>query len=156
MPVTRDRVLRTARGRVVVVIATVVSILAVLLLAAAAKNDITISSDEATATAEVLSADRFRSAIVFVTPDGETRSPQLGVLYPAQLVPGQRIEVEYARSDPDLVRVAGRNATTAIIPVLSVIVVTWMIAGALLVALGRRTGRTSNGQSPSVVRSDVT
>ena len=138
MTLTRARVLRTVPGRAVVVIATIISVLAILLVAAAARNDVTITSDEGTATAEVLSADRFRSAIVFVTPDGETRSPQLGVLYPANLVPGQRIEVEYSRSDPDLVRVAGRNATTAIIPALSVVVVTWAIAGVLLVLLGRR------------------
>lgn len=138
MTVGRDRVLRSMPGRVVIVLATLISVLAILLVAAAARNDLTISSDEGTATAEVLSADRLRSAIVFVTPDGETRSPQLGVLYPANLVPGQRIEVEYSRSDPDLVRVAGRNATTAIIPALSVVVVTWVIAGVLLLLLGRR------------------
>lgn len=138
MTVDREHRAGTLVCRAVVALAVLISILAVLLVAAAARNDLTISSDEGTATAEVLSADRFRSAIVFTTEDGETRNPELGVLYPANLVVGQRIEVEYAHPDPDLVRVAGRNATTAIIPALSVVVVTWAIAGLLLVVLRRR------------------
>ncbi len=52
----------------------------------------------------------------FVTPDGVTHNPELGVLYPTGLTAGQRIAVEYARSDPDLVRVTGRDARVALIP----------------------------------------
>ncbi|WP_307109671.1 DUF3592 domain-containing protein [Rhodococcus sp. SORGH_AS_0303] len=126
---------------VLLVIATVVSVLAVLLVLAAWRNDHTISSDEGVATAEVLSAGRLRSAVSFVTPDGEMHNPKLGVLYPTNLVAGQRIDVEYSRSDPDLVRVAGRDASVAVVPALSVIVVTWLIAGPSILCLRRRDAR---------------
>src|SRR5262245_44037012 len=81
-----------------------------------------------TTSAEVLSAGTLRSAVIFVTPDGETHNPKTGVLYPTKLTVGERINVEYRRSDPDLVRVAGRDARVAVIPALSVIVVAWAIA----------------------------
>ncbi|WP_188543996.1 DUF3592 domain-containing protein [Rhodococcoides trifolii] len=108
------------------------STLAVLLVLAAWRNDRTISSNEGFATAEVLSAGRLRSAVSYVTPDGLTHNPPLGVLYPTNLVAGQRIDVEYAQSDPDLVRVAGRDASVAVIPAVSVIVITWVVAAPLL------------------------
>lgn len=115
-----------------------ISILAVLLVLAAWRNDHTIESDRGVATAEVLSAGSLRSAISFVTPDGVTHNPELGVLYPTNLTVGQRIDVEYARSDPDLVRVSGRDASVAVIPAGSLIVVTWLIAGPVLWYLRRR------------------
>jgi hypothetical protein len=73
-----------------------------------------------------------------VTPDGVTHNPELGVLYPTRLTAGQRIDVEYARADPDLVRVSGRDASVAVIPAGSLIVVTWLIAGPLIWYLRRR------------------
>lgn len=122
----------------VVVVAAGISVLAVLLVLAACRNDRTIESDMGTATAEVLSAGSLRSAVSFVTPDGVTHNPKLGVLYPTNLTAGQRIDVEYARSEPDLVRVAGRDASVAIVPAGSVIVVTWFVALPALLVLRRR------------------
>lgn len=122
----------------VILAATGISVLAVLLVLAAWKNDRTITSDEGRATAEVLSAGKLRSAVSFVTPDGVTHNPQLGVLYPTNLIAGQRIDVEYSREDPDLVRVAGRNASVAIIPATSVIVVTWLVAAPAVWLLRRQ------------------
>ena len=66
-----------------------------------------------------------------------TRNPKLGVLYPTNLTVGQRIDVEYSKTDPDLVRVAGRDARVAIIPTGSVIVVTWLIAVPILILISR-------------------
>ncbi|KAA0925416.1 DUF3592 domain-containing protein [Rhodococcus sp. ANT_H53B] len=125
---------------VVLVVAVAISVLAVLLVIGAWRNDVTIDSDKGTATAEVLSAGKLRSAVSFITPDGVTHNPPLGVLYPTNLVAGQRIEVEYYKADPDveLVRVAGRDATVAIVPAGSVIVVTWLIAGPALFWLRRK------------------
>ncbi len=124
------------------VVATAISVLAVLLVVGAWRNDVTIDSDKGTATAEVLSAGKLRSAVSFITPDGVTHNPALGVLYPTNLVAGQRIEVEYYKAEPDdvelLVRVAGRDATVAIVPAGSVIVVTWLIAGPVLFWLRRK------------------
>ncbi len=108
--------------------ATAVSVLVALLVLAAWRNDYLISSDKGSTTAEVLSAGRLRSAVMYVTPDGETHNPKVGVLYPTNLTAGERIRVEYSRSDPDLVRVEGRDVRVAIPPALSVIVVVWLLA----------------------------
>lgn len=129
------------------VVAIGISVLSFLLVVAAWQNDRTITSNEGTATAEVLSAGKLRSAVTFVTPDGITHNPQLGVLYPTNLVAGQRIDVEYSREDPDLVRVSGRNASVAVIPAASVVVVTWLVAGPTLFLLRRReNGRRENSR----------
>ncbi|MBF6149668.1 DUF3592 domain-containing protein [Nocardia elegans] len=129
-----------------VVIATAVSVLAVLLVLAAWRDDMLISSDKGVTSAEVLSAGRLRSAVTYVTPDGVTHNPKVGVLYPTKLTAGERINVEYSRSDPELVRVAGRDARVAVIPALSVIVVVWVVALPVLLVVRRferRSVRTS-------------
>jgi hypothetical protein len=89
------------------------------------------------AEAEVLSAGARRSTIEFVTPDRVTYRPELGVLYPSELAEGMRIYVEYDRSDPNLVRVQGRNAALAIVPAGSVAVVGVLVGGLILAALVR-------------------
>lgn len=108
--------------------AATVSVLAVLLVLAAWRDDLLISSNKGVTSAEVLSAGRLRSAVTYVTPDGVTHNPKVGVLYPTRLTAGERINVEYSKKDPELVRVAGRDARVAIIPALSVIVVAWGVA----------------------------
>lgn len=136
------RTVRLRRARIgVLTAATVVSVLMALLVLAAWRNDYLISSDKGVTTGEVLSAGRLRSAVIYVTPDGETHNPKVGVLYPTNLTAGERINVEYSRSDPDLVRVAGRDVRVAIQPALSVIVVVWALALPallLIVRAGRR------------------
>ncbi len=132
--------------------ATAISALAVLLVLAAWRDDLLISSNRGVASAEVLSAGRLRSAVTFVTPDGVTRNPRLGVLYPTKLTAGERINVEYSRADPELVRVAGRDARVAIVPALSVIVVVWLIALPSL-WLVRRFRRREPRQRVEVARS---
>ncbi|WP_051027476.1 DUF3592 domain-containing protein [Nocardia higoensis] len=147
------RTTRLRRWRTgVLVAATAVSVLMVLLVFAAWRNDHLISSDKVVATGEVLSAGRLRSAVVYVTPDGVTHNPKVGILYPTNLTAGERIKVEYSRSDPDLVRVAGRDVRVAIIPALSVIVVTWLIALPiwwLLVRAGRRDPAVAGRREPN-------
>ncbi len=124
------------------VAATAVSVLAALLVLAAWRDDMLINSNKGVTSAEVLSAGRLRSAITYVTPDGVTRNPKVGVLYPTKLTAGERINVEYSKEDPELVRVAGRDARVAIIPALSVIVVAWALALPVLWLL-RRSERRS-------------
>lgn len=111
----------------VVITAVSVSVLVVLLFLAAWRNDYLIESDKGETTGEVLSAGRLRSAVMYVTPDGVTHNPKVGVLYPTNLTAGERINVEYSRADPDLVRVAGRDVRVAILPALSVLAVTWAL-----------------------------
>lgn len=131
------RAQRLRRARITIaIVASTVSVLSVLLVLAAWRDDHLISSDMGVTSAEVLSAGRLRSAVMFVTPDGEMHNPKTGVLYPTKLTAGERINVEYRRSDPDLVRVAGRDARVAVIPAASVIVVDWLIALPLLWLLG--------------------
>ena len=124
---TRAERLRRARVGVAIA-ATAVSVLVLLLMLAAWRNDYLIESDMGKTTGEVLSAGRLRSAVMYVTPDGATHNPEVGVLYPTNLTAGERINVEYSRDDPDLVRVAGRDVRVAILPVLSVLATTWALA----------------------------
>ncbi|NEW42162.1 DUF3592 domain-containing protein [Nocardia cyriacigeorgica] len=126
-PQRRPQRLRRARIGVLTA-ATVVSVLVGLLVLAAWRNDHLITSDMGRTTGEVLSAGRLRSAVMYVTPDGVTHNPKVGVLYPTNLTAGEHINVEYNRADPDLVRVAGRDVRVAIPPALSVIAVTWALA----------------------------
>lgn len=123
--------------RIVWGLAIAVTALSVILLVAAWRNDNAIEANKGTAYAEVISAGHLRSTVSFVTPDGATYNPPLGVLYPTHLVAGQSIEVEYDRSDPDLVRVSGRDASIAVVPVGSVILIAWLIAGGALWLLRR-------------------
>ncbi|MFG1789977.1 DUF3592 domain-containing protein [Nocardia sp. NPDC049149] len=148
---------RLRRARIGVLWAAgVISVLVVLLVLAAWRNDYLINSDKGVTSAEVLSAGRLRSAVMYVTPDGETHNPKVGVLYPTNLTAGERIRVEYYRADPDLVRVEGRDVRVAIPPALSVIVVVWALALPtvwLLLRLDRRrptaAGAASKPADPS-------
>lgn len=127
-PDSPARAERLRRIRVGVLIAAVsVSVLVVLLVLAAWRNDYLIESDKGETTGEVLSAGRLRSAVMYVTPDGVTHNPKVGVLYPTHLTVGERINVEYNRADPDLVRVAGRDVRVAIPPALSVLATVWAL-----------------------------
>lgn len=139
---------RTALRRVQIVLlgaAILITGLCVVLVAAAVRDDRTIDADRGTATAEVLSAGPRRSTISFYTTDGVNHNPPLGVLYPSELNVGDRIQVEYSRSDPELVRVAGRSAVVAILPAASVAAGTWLVVGAimLLIAAGYHRGESS-------------
>ena len=127
-PDSSVRAERLRRIRVGVLIAAVsVSVLVVLLVLAAWRNDYLIESDKGETTGGVLSAGRLRSAVMYVTPDGVTHNPKVGVLYPTNLTAGEQINVEYNRADPDLVRVAGRDVRVAIPPALSVLATVWAL-----------------------------
>nr|WP_248490623.1 DUF3592 domain-containing protein [Tsukamurella sp. PLM1] len=78
-------------------------------------------------------------------------NPPLGVLYPSELSVGDRIQVEYSKSDPELVRVAGRSAVVAVLPAASVAAASWLVIGAVmvLIAVGHRRAEADDS-SPSV------
>lgn len=130
----RQRVIRWTRIGVVIA-ACVVTLSSVLLVFGAWRNDRQIERHMGVAAAEVLDAGPRRSTIEFVTPDRVTYRPELGVLYPSELDTGMRIYVEYDKNDPNVVRVQDRNASLAIIPAGSIVVVDWLIAGAALYVL---------------------
>ncbi|MFT9541461.1 DUF3592 domain-containing protein [Mycobacteroides abscessus] len=127
----------------VLILAGLMTLQSLLLVAGAWRNDKAIERDMGVALAEVLSAGPRRSTIEFVTPERVTYRPELGVLYPSELSPGMRIYVEYDKSNPDLVRVQGRNASLSIIPAGSIIVVVWTVTGTVLLGLAwlRRRGQ---------------
>jgi hypothetical protein len=130
-----ERVIRRVRVGIVVA-ACLVTFQSLLLVVGAWRDDNRIEGNMGVAAAEVLDAGPRRSTIEFVTPDRVTYRPELGVLYPSELDTGMRIYVEYDKSNPDLVRVQGRNASLAIIPAGSIAVVGWLVAGAALLGLG--------------------
>jgi hypothetical protein len=130
-----ERIIRRVRVGIVVA-ACLVTFQSLLLVVGAWRNDNRIEANMGVAAAEVLDAGPRRSTIEFVTPDRVTYRPELGVLYPSELDTGMRIYVEYDESNPDLVRVQGRNASLSIIPAGSIAAVGWLVAGVALLGLG--------------------
>ncbi|MDL9936053.1 hypothetical protein QSJ18_04810 [Gordonia sp. ABSL1-1] len=117
------------------IVGVVITAMSFSLIGAAFRNDATINESKGTVMADVVSADARHAQVYFQTPDGRFHSPKLGLLYPTELSQNQRIRVEYAMSNPDLARPAGRSATLAIIPGLSIAVTAWLIVGVLMVAI---------------------
>lgn len=150
LPVRNPEIIDTASRKAlrwsktaVWILISVAVLQAVLLVAGAWRNDREIERNMGVAEAEVLDAGPRRSTIEFVTPDRVTYRPELGVLYPSELATGMRIYVEYDQNNPDLVRVQHRNASLAIIPAGSIVVLSWLIGGAslaVLVLIERRLG----------------
>lgn len=143
-----QRILRRVRIGLVIA-ACVITLQSVLLVVGAWRNDRQIERNMGVAEALVLDAGPRRSTIEFVTPERVTYRPELGVLYPSELDTGMRIYVEYDRANPDLVRVQGRTARLAIIPALSVAVVSWLVAAAALFGLNlaeKRLMRRASGR----------
>lgn len=128
------RILRWTRITVLIVVG-LVTLQSVLLVAGAWRNDLSIEHNLGVAQAEVINAGPRRSTIEFVTPERITYRPELGVLYPSELVDGMRIYVEYDKRDPDLVRVQHRSARLAIIPAGSIAVLAWLAGAAVLAGL---------------------
>jgi uncharacterized protein DUF3592 len=119
-------------------VASVVTLMCVLLFVGGLRNDIAVSSHIGYANAEVVSTSFGRTVVRFNTPDGAVHSPPDGVLYPKGLVPGQIVRVEYDQRNPELARVAGRSITTALVPLVLIIVVAWGIVAGALYWLRRR------------------
>lgn len=99
-------------------------------------SDWSINRDRGTATAEVLSTG---SKILVRFPDDEGRyhSPGTGLQYPGGLSVGDRVKVEYEKSNPDNVRVAGRTWTLAFLPAVSSWLVCTVVAGLAAAVLRR-------------------
>ena len=87
-----------------------------------AANDHRIESDPGRALATVTGTSLLRTTVEFRDDAGLYQAPSTGVLYPTGLAEGQQVWVQYSRENPDLVKVAGRGWTLAIIPGLSVAV----------------------------------
>lgn len=121
-------------------LAVLITALAAFAIVGAVYDDIRISGNRAVATAEVLDGSNFARTLVRFTiaENGETQVPELGVFYPQGLEPGQFIEVEYDRTKPDVVRVAGRSALGGVLPLGLGVLGTWVVLGPLALWLRRR------------------
>ena len=67
-----------------------------------------------------------------------------------------RIYVEYDTTDPDLVRVQGRNAALAIVPAGSIAVIGWLVAGVALALTEWAERRYMTGGLTGVLIQDAT
>lgn len=148
MTAAARRVRRAARirrtGRVVAVVVAVASlVVAALLLLATFVNDQRIDRDMGSATATVTEVTDRRAAVEFDAGQGVHARPVAGVFYPTGLVEGQRVQVEFRRANPDLVRVSGRSWTVAIVPALSIPVIVVPLAALLYYAATPRDLRPS-------------
>lgn len=120
-------------------LAVLFTVLAGLALIGAAVDDAAIRRNLATAQAEVLPGSTFsRTLVRFTIASGQTVVPERGVYHPRGLVPGDLVAVEYDVTDPDHVRVAGRNTADAIVPMAVGVGVMWVVLGPLAVWLRRR------------------
>lgn len=125
--------------QVLVGIAALWTALCLVAFVGALADDVRIDADRGTATAEVLDGSGFaRTLVRFPVPDGQLLVPERGVYYPRGLEPGTTVEVEYARGEPDLVRVAGRTAWTGVPLLLGFAAVGWAALGGAAYAVCRR------------------
>ena len=90
-------------------------------------NDYTIDSNPGRTLARVTATDNSplitaKVTVEYQDEEGVYHSPETGILYPTGLGVGQRVWVTYAKSDPELVKVQGREWTLSIIPALSTLV----------------------------------
>lgn len=123
---------------IVVAVGLVISVLLGLVLVAAARNDAHIDASISGAVGEVLEGGSGPHVYVrFTTGEGAVLTPEDGVFYPRGLEPGQLVRVEYDRTDPELVRVAGRTWTEGLVPVALGLLVLWAVVGPGAWALGR-------------------
>ena len=129
---------RRHAAEIVVGIAVVLTALAAFALAGAAVDDAAINAERGTATAEVLDSSLSRTLIRFPIANGQAVVPERGVQYPRGLVTGETVVVEYALSDPEQVRVAGRSVVDGIVPMLLGVTAAWAVLGPLALWLRRR------------------
>jgi hypothetical protein len=136
---TVGRALRRGLPSILVGLAVVATFLAVVGFTGAVADDVAISRNRATATAEVLDGSTFaRTLVRFPVPDGQLLVPERGVYHPRGLQPGTTVVVEYDRADPDLVRVAGRTALSGLPLTIGFVALAWAVFGGAAVFVWRR------------------
>lgn len=146
---TGQQLRRQIRARAIVRVTAVVlaafSLLtAGLILLACFIDDQRIDADMGSATATVTEVTDRRAAVEFDAGGDRHVRPETGVLYPTGLIEGQRVQVEFRRANPDLVRVSGRSWAVAVVPALSVPVVVLPLAGIAYAVASRGVHRPSS------------
>lgn len=123
---------RFRRGKqLVVAFAAFTTAVCLGMVATAALNDYRIGLDQAFATADVVNVGVLRTTVRFPDEYGVYHQPDRGLLYPIGLEAGQRVRVEYQKSEPRNVKVQGRGWTLAWIPALSSLAVAMVLSGGL-------------------------
>ncbi|MFN3600753.1 MAG: hypothetical protein ACK4UY_05125 [Dietzia sp.] len=155
MTVAARRARRSVRTRQVVrataaVTAAFSLLTAALILLACFVNDQRIDRDMGSATATVTEVTDRRAAVEFDAGGGRHVRPVTGVFYPIGLIEGQRVQVEFRRANPDLVRVSGRSWTVAVVPALTIPAVAVPLAALVYAAASPRVHRPT----PRVPRTD--
>lgn len=102
----------------------------IAMVAGPALNDYRIAKDPGRGIATVTSVAWNKTSVEYQDEAGMFHSPPYGLLYPSGLGQGQQVWVRYAKSDPDIVKVEGRNWTLSLIPALSVAIASTAIAAA--------------------------
>lgn len=121
--------------------------LGVAIIIACFMNDRTITDSPGYAVADVVDTSLTRTVVRFTADDGRVYIPRNGVLYPTQLQEGQSVRVEYDSRNPDIVRVAGRDFTIALLPVGTGVAVLWAVVLPSWWWLRRSAGNTRVAQS---------
>lgn len=96
----------------------------VAMVAGPAYNDYLIAKDPGRGIATV----NRRMSVEYQDEQGRFHTPPYGLLYPSGIGEGQQVWVTYAKSNPDIVKVEGRQWTLAIIPALSVALASTLVA----------------------------
>jgi hypothetical protein len=126
-------------AEIVLGLAVLITVLAVFAVAGAAVDDRSIAANPATAQAEVLEGSSFaRTLVRFTVANGEVWVPERGVFYPRGLQPGDTVAVEYDVTDPEMVRVAGRDAWSSAGPLVLGVLGSWVLLGPLALWIRRR------------------
>ena len=136
----RRRLIRRIAARSLLALGGVITFLCVVLVVAAWNEDRAIERGTGYANAEVVSVSFQRTLVRFQTPDGAEHIPSVGVLYPEALEVGQFVQVEYDQRNPELVRVAGRGAWIAVLPVGTTVLAAWIVLLPVAWWLRRRPG----------------
>ncbi|MEH3156111.1 MAG: hypothetical protein PGN29_12480 [Gordonia paraffinivorans] len=123
------------------IVGAIITVMMCVVVAGCYRDDAAIDAHRGVAVADVVTTGATKSTVRFYTPDGELRSPRLGIFYPTELTAGQRISVEYDTRNPDTVRVAGRDASLSIVPALSVVGWTWAVLLAAMVGIAEYSRR---------------
>lgn len=112
--------------------------LCLLVLGSSWYDDQQIDAHRGLAVADVLSVSFNRTAVRFVTPNGTVNISSNGLLYPIGLTAGERVRVEYDTANTELVRVAGRDARLALLPVGTSLLACWALLVPSIWLLRRR------------------
>ncbi len=107
------------------------------MVAGPALHDAKIHAAPGRGVATVTDQTWLRTYIDYETEDGRLVSPRDGVLYPTGLGPGQQVWVTYSKQNNELVKVEGRGWALSLIPALSVLAVSTLLAALAWFAVGR-------------------